>query len=76
MRLTLRTVGHLHDPQRTPADHANKWAVEPVKEKTFILGFNVGRTNPTPYFRINGRKDNYRTLDEALAVLQKESEAA
>lgn len=69
-RLTKRAVGHLHGQEMTDSDPVNRWRVEPLEKEVFIVGFNVGRQNQKEYWQITGRKGNYSSPDEALAVLQ------
>ena len=76
MKLTMRAVGHLHGEEMKPTDTINRWKVEPLEKETFIVGFNVDRPIHNAYWQITGRKGNYKTAEEALAVLQKEQDAA
>jgi Domain of unknown function (DUF3825) len=71
-RLTKRAVGHLHGEEMADSDPVNRWRVEPLEKEVFLIGFNVGRRNQKEYWQITGRKGNYPSPDEALAVLQRE----
>jgi hypothetical protein len=70
VRLKARPVGWLTAPGgqalRTKALE-NKWMVEPLDREVHV--FKVG-----PIFSVSGRKGEYRSLEEALAVLQKEAD--
>ena len=75
MKLTMRAVGHLNRQQAMlDTDPVNRYKVEPLDHDVFIIGLLGG--NGHERWEITGRKDKYKTPDEALAVLQKEADAA
>jgi hypothetical protein len=73
VQLTKRAVGHIHGEGLKPSDPVNRWKVEPLEKDVFIIGFNVGRQGQE-YWQIVGRRGDYKTADEALAVLQREAD--
>jgi hypothetical protein len=74
VKLTKRAVGRVHGEEIESSDPINTWRVEPLDKDVFIIGFSVGR-HGQEYWQIVGRKgDDYRTADEALAVLQREAD--
>lgn len=44
-------------------------------KRIFIIGFNVAHPNAKAYWEITGRREQYSTPEEALAVLQREVDA-
>ena len=73
--LKLTKPGQVHAPDLIPTDPINRWKVEGLEKDVFIVGFNLGRPNQKPYWQIAGRKNNYESTEDALAVLQKEQDA-
>lgn len=76
MQLQLTEPGHLRlfDPNRV--DPIIRWKVNLPKSHVYVFGFNIGRPGSKSRWRIGGRKINYQTAEEALAVLQKEQDAS
>jgi hypothetical protein len=74
MQLTKRAVGTLRrQAEPLDTDTVNRYVVEPLDHEVSLIGFFGGSTDE--HWEITGRKNRYKTPDEALAVLQKEADA-
>jgi hypothetical protein len=74
MQLTKRAVGTLRrQAESSDADIVNRYVVEPLDHEVSLIGFFGGNTHE--HWEITGRKNKYKTPDEALAVLQEEADA-
>ena len=74
VKLTIRPIGRLHrQVELIPTDPIIWYKVEPLDRDVFIDVIFGGNTYEAS--QIRGRKEEYKTPDEALAVLQCEMDA-
>jgi hypothetical protein len=74
MQLTKRAIGTLRgQAEPLDTDTVNRYIVEPLDQEVSLIGFFGGNTHE--HWEITGRKNRYKTPDEALAVLQREADA-
>jgi hypothetical protein len=74
MELRLTEPGCLHTRDLNPTDPIVRYKVRLRENHVYVIGFNLGRPGQKSRWRIVGRKTNYKTEHEALAMLQKEED--
>jgi hypothetical protein len=72
MELQLTEPGYFYADFKPT--HVNRHKVQTRDRYFYIIGFSLGHPGQKPWWKIVGRKDRYKTAEEARDVLQREME--